>query len=1157
VPVVCDDGNPCTDDSCNPLTGCSFKFNTIVCDDNSPCTENDACALGVCTGKLKSCNDGNPCTIDLCNETGGCTALPTDGTTCNDQNACTINDKCIAGECSGLAKNCDDASPCTLDACAPATGCVYTPQEADCNDQNACTFNDVCVEGGCAGTPLACDDDNACTFDSCNPLSGCKNELLTGACDDGDPCTEQTTCQSGVCIGVPVYCDDGNACTADFCDPEEGCTTTLLTGACNDNNACTVGDVCSQGQCKGVAKNCLDSDPCTVDGCVLSTGLCEHIPAACPCTINLDCNTSNACKAGTCVEEKCVITDLTTPCNDGNSCSINDICDAGVCAGQVLDCDDENSCTLDSCVQGVGCVNTPREGGCTDADACTFSDVCVEGECVGQALTCNDNNPCTDDLCDQDFGCEFPNNSIDCNDNDACTLNDTCTLGACKGVPSTAPECGPPPEPCTFNWKLFCNESHNGTLSGGQAQISTWPAACFGDGTGTYSGPEFVYKVTATCTGGATATVTRAGGVQGFMDVGIMASKDGFCSTDQCLGGAKMVGNQAKAFFQVEEGKDYFVAVDGRNGALGDFSFSFQCDCEPVEGGTCVVGETLSCNTPKKGDTALGTNGVSSWKSCIGLNDYAAPELAYEFVAPCDGQQVFTLTRDPGETGSFDLFILDGPKDQCGPEACTEGALMLDGKAALSVATVAGEKLTILVDGFSGAIGKFTLTPTCNCGAFETDCTNQEDDDSDGDTDCEDSDCVLHPNCKPPAGVCQANLAIACNQKAVGTNAAGLSNVAGWENCAVGSDYSAPENVYAFKPPCAGDVTVRIDRQAGLTGKLSAIVMDESIADTCGPAGCVTSTLLGADASITQFTADANQDYFIAVDGLDGATGPYELRVDCGCVPKETECFGDVDDDGDGQTDCDDTDCADVVPCVVGDLCTPTETAECNQTVVGNTANGTANVDVWNGCSVEGSNYAGKEQVWSFTPSCSGGTKIKLTNDASFQFVDLIVLDGQADVCTNVECVTATFGGDAPNELVFNGIAGHQYYLVVDGGPADTNGYQLEIDCTCVPFETDCGNLFDDDGDGDIDCVDLDCDGSPFCTLSESTCDEVLNCVNQCAGSGSCIQGCTTGANEQVLALYEALLGCIIAECAEAPGEELQACIQALCTVELEMCTEN
>jgi hypothetical protein len=46
----CDDGNPCTDDSCLPSAGCVNAFNTDPCDDGVACTDVDACVFGVCMG---------------------------------------------------------------------------------------------------------------------------------------------------------------------------------------------------------------------------------------------------------------------------------------------------------------------------------------------------------------------------------------------------------------------------------------------------------------------------------------------------------------------------------------------------------------------------------------------------------------------------------------------------------------------------------------------------------------------------------------------------------------------------------------------------------------------------------------------------------------------------------------------------------------------------------------------------------------------------------------------------------------------------------------------------------------------------------------------------------------------------------------------------
>lgn len=46
----CDDGNGCTDDSCDPVSGCVHRNNTASCDDGDVCTTGDVCGGGVCGG---------------------------------------------------------------------------------------------------------------------------------------------------------------------------------------------------------------------------------------------------------------------------------------------------------------------------------------------------------------------------------------------------------------------------------------------------------------------------------------------------------------------------------------------------------------------------------------------------------------------------------------------------------------------------------------------------------------------------------------------------------------------------------------------------------------------------------------------------------------------------------------------------------------------------------------------------------------------------------------------------------------------------------------------------------------------------------------------------------------------------------------------------
>ncbi|MBC8342163.1 MAG: hypothetical protein H8E63_10945, partial [Proteobacteria bacterium] len=42
----CDDGNPCTEDTCTALVGCAYALNAGSCDDGLLCTVNDACNAG-------------------------------------------------------------------------------------------------------------------------------------------------------------------------------------------------------------------------------------------------------------------------------------------------------------------------------------------------------------------------------------------------------------------------------------------------------------------------------------------------------------------------------------------------------------------------------------------------------------------------------------------------------------------------------------------------------------------------------------------------------------------------------------------------------------------------------------------------------------------------------------------------------------------------------------------------------------------------------------------------------------------------------------------------------------------------------------------------------------------------------------------------------
>ncbi len=473
--TACDDGNPCTYDAC--LDGaCSAIAATGPCDDGDACTQGDWCVGTACVPTAAAkCDDGVPCTIDQC-VGGACKFLPLDGGPCEDGNACTAADQCTGGQCGGKPIVCDDSNVCTADACAPASGkCTFLAVPGACNDNNPCTTADTCVAGQCLGTQKNCDDANVCTKEAC--VGGvCTTSPAAGPCDDGDPCSLGDLCQGGACKpSSAVNCEDNNPCTTDYCG-KQGCVSAPASGAgCDDGSACTIQDTCIQGACQGTAKVCDDSNPCTEDwcgpqGCKSLAKQGQPCEDGNSCTSGDTCGASGACQPGAlvvcgddgnpCTTASCSPTtgsckaiDLDkTSCDDGNVCTSGDHCDKGQCKPLTgKSCDDGDVCTLDTCdtANAGACKHVALSGSpCSDGNSCTLSDTCKAGTCMaGTPKSCGDGNPCTMDSC-SDGTCSWkPYDGAACDDGNACTSSDTCANLLCVGSQIA---CAQDSNPCTL-----------------------------------------------------------------------------------------------------------------------------------------------------------------------------------------------------------------------------------------------------------------------------------------------------------------------------------------------------------------------------------------------------------------------------------------------------------------------------------------------------------------------------------------------------------------------------------------------------------------------------------------------------------------------------------------------------------------------------------
>ena len=364
---------------------------------------------------------------------------------------------------------------------------------------------EVCdgLDNDCDGSvdDQTCDDDNPCTKDICKvgsdgAPSGCLNEPVDGPCEDGNACTAQDSCLDGVCkAGDALACNDNNGCTKDLCNPAKGCVAEPDdSGTCNDKDPCTVDDYCKFGACQpGSSATCSDENVCTSDSCVPSKG-CQHAPLdgitcdadGTKCTANdtcvsgqckpgekTKCDDNNSCTVDSCMDDTGLCAYKTLPenaqCNDGSICTSADTCVSGKCVGKLQSCDDGNICTQDVCNPVTGCSTAPTPGApCDDSDKCTKADTCKGAVCAGlpaqASVTCDDGNSCTTDSCAPDKGCQHAANKAGCDDGNPCTVGDSCDATKCvagKDVCSckSNADCAGEEDGNLCNGTLICNKT--------------------------------------------------------------------------------------------------------------------------------------------------------------------------------------------------------------------------------------------------------------------------------------------------------------------------------------------------------------------------------------------------------------------------------------------------------------------------------------------------------------------------------------------------------------------------------------------------------------------------------------------------------------------------------------------------------------------------
>jgi len=163
-----------------------------------------------------------------------------------------------------------------------------------------------------------------------------------------------------------------------------------------------------------------------------------------------------------------------------------------------------------------------------------------------------------------------------------------------------------------------------------------------------------------------------------------------------------------------------------------------------------------------------------------------------------------------------------------------------------------------------------------HCAAHELNCRDRWDNDCDGLVNCADPDCAGDAVCVA-GGLCHRAKPISCgtstSEKTLGASPS-IEVYACSERVENG-----PETYHRFSAPKSGKVTIELSE---MSADLDLIVLAAGPSGGCDPRGqCVAaSTSSGVQEALT-FSAEGGQDYFIVVDGRDGAAGTYTLQVRC------------------------------------------------------------------------------------------------------------------------------------------------------------------------------------------------------------------------------------------------------------------------------------
>ncbi|MBW1808304.1 MAG: hypothetical protein JRJ87_08935 [Deltaproteobacteria bacterium] len=503
---------------------------------------------------------------------------------------------------------------------------------------------------------------------------------------------------------------------------------------------------------------------------------------------------------------------------------------------------------------------------------------------------------------------------------------------------------------------------------------------------------------------------------------------------------------------------------------------------------TCPDTIPIECGDIVSSNTSSGSNNNPTY-ACYQYQ-YGGPEHVYVLTLEYGAAIDINLQPDNGFWTSWDAILVMMPEldgncytsvyNGCSDEGLSGGFEGLTG-------TLPAGTYYIVVDGYQGAYGDYDLDIIC------TECTDCVDGDGDGywainastcpcGSDCNDSDPDRNPgaieicgdgidqDCDGadvnPCPDCASDLTIFCGDSNSADTGDGESVLN--EYCNSGQvDWNGREYVFQITPAAAGTIDFTVSNLNGKRLDVFAF-LEHGVAGVCNKDACLGYSINDTDSRHLAFHAEADQTYYISVDGRLNDRGPFDYSVAC-----------------------------------MNQVCGSADSLACDQQTTGDTSGATNNISAYRGL---GWSLLGPDTTYEFSVGYDAEVTVVMHINAGDLALIAIQDDGNG-ACLPTNTIAASDyyqgpEGNPPEVLQFLALADTTYYIIVDAWEEGVSGsYSIRADCVieCPAEQTDCSG----------NCVDLSNDVL-HCGACNNACSfdhAATSCVDSNCVMGTCDEG--------------------------------------------------